>query len=384
MFAGGFATFALLYFVQPLLPEFSRVFGVSPAESSLSVSLATGMLSVAMLAASALSESVGRKPVMVASLLSAALLTFSSAWVSGWGGLLVMRTLTGIALSGLPAVAMAYLSEEMDGRSVGLAMGLYIGGSGLGGMSGRLFSGLMVDLTSWRMAIGVIGALGLVAGVVFWRNLPPSVHFRARPLSVRHYLDSFREHLSDRGLRLLFLEGFLLLGSFVTVYNYIGYRLLAPPFGISQSLLGLVFGVYLVGIVASPWIGQAASRFGRRRMLWPMIAVSEAGALLTLSGSLWVIILGVALVTFGFFGAHSVASSWVGQLARHSRAQASSLYLFTYYMGSSLIGAGGGWFWSQGGWLAIVGLITAILLAALAVALRLYALDAPRRQEAAG
>src|SRR5438128_431752 len=75
MFSAGFSTFSLVYCVQPVMPVFSREFHVSPAASSLSVSLTSGLLAVAILAAGSLSEAWGRKPVMVASLFTSAILT---------------------------------------------------------------------------------------------------------------------------------------------------------------------------------------------------------------------------------------------------------------------------------------------------------------------
>ncbi|MFL5191440.1 MAG: MFS transporter, partial [Microvirga sp.] len=155
LFAAGFSTFAILYCVQPLLPEFSQEFQVSAAVSSLSLSLSTGLLAVAMLVAGSLSEVWGRKPVMVASLFASALLTLLSAAAPNWTSLLLARMLIGVTLSGLPAVAMAYVSEEVDPKSIGLAMGLFIGGNAVGGMAGRIISGVLTDLGSWRLAIGL-------------------------------------------------------------------------------------------------------------------------------------------------------------------------------------------------------------------------------------
>jgi len=371
LFSAGFSTFAMLYFVQPLLPVFSREFQVSPARSSLALSLTTGVLAVAMLIASAASETLGRKPIMVASLLSSSVLSLASALAPGWEALLALRTLAGVTLSGLPAVAMAYLSEEIDPRSIGLAMGLYVAGSGLGGMAGRLLTGLLVDLFSWRAAVAVMGGAGLVASLVFWRSLPESQNFHPRPPAIRALTGAFAEHLRDPGLRWLFAEGFLLMGSFVTLYNYTGYRLLAPPFSISQSVLGTIFAVYVVGVFSSAWIGQLAGRLPRRRLISAMLAIELAGIALTLSGNVAAIVAGIVLVTFGFFAAHSVASSWVGRLAHHARAQASSLYLFCYYLGSSLVGTLGGVVWVRWGWNGVAALLGAQIAAALLIVRRL-------------
>lgn len=374
LFAAGFCNFSLLYCVQPLMPEFSRDFHVSAAAASLSLSLTTGLLAFAMLACGAVSDACGRKPVMVGSLLASAVLTLGAAVAPGWHGLLAVRALMGLSLSGVPAVAMAYVSEEMHADSVGLAMGLFIGGSAVGGMSGRLLTGVFTDLLGWHFALAVIGALGLIMALVAWRSLPPSRHFHARRLNPRTLAQTFAHLLGDRGLPWLFAEGFLLMGAFVTLYNYIGYRLLAPPYALSQSAVGMIFGVYLVGIFSSTCMGHLAGRVGRRKLFWSAFVLVLIGVGLTLARPLPIVILGVAVVTFGFFAGHSIAASWVGRRARHSKAQASSLYLFTYYMGSSLAGAAGGLFWASFGWPGVAAFIAGLTGMGLLMSLRLAVL----------
>ena len=370
-FCAGIATFALLYCVQPMMPVFSEVFGVSPAAASLSLSLPTAAMAVCMLVASAVSEAVGRKPVMLVSVFASSAITIACAFVPGWEGFLALRLVQGLLLSGLPAVAMAFIAEEVHPRSSGYAMGLYISGSALGGMMGRVITGVLMEYGGWRLAIGGIGVLGMAAALVFWQCLPPSRHFTPRPLQWRGLAENFALHLRDGGLRWLFLVGFLLMGAFVTVYNYIGYRLLAPPFGLSHLLVGSVFTVYLVGIASSTFIGGLADRFGRRRLLWVILLAMLGGLALMSLDWLPAVVGGLAVMTFCFFGAHSLASSWVGRRARLARAQASSLYLFCYYMGSSVVGAAGGVAWSGLGWPGVTWLVGGCLALALVAGLRL-------------
>ncbi|MGN2244443.1 MFS transporter [Frateuria sp. GZRR33] len=372
LFAAGIATFGLLYCVQPLMPEFSKDYGVSAATSALSLSLTTGVLAFAMLFAGAVSDAYGRKSVMTVSLIASALLVLLSAIVPGWTSLLVLRTLLGISLSGLPAVAMTWLSEEMHPDSIGLGMGLYISGNAIGGMGGRLVTGVLADFFDWRVGVIVVAGIGLASGLTFWRLLPPSHHFERQPLRPRTLLARFAGVFRDAGLPWMFVEGFLLLGAFVTVYNYIGYRLLAPPYSLSQAVVGLIFSVYLIGTFSSAWMGHLAGRLGRRRVLWTTFALMLAGAGLTVFRPLVLVIAGVVAVTFGFFGGHSIVSSWVGRRAGNAKAQASSLYLFAYYMGSSLAGAGGGLFYTAHGWNGVAAFIGAMVLAGLLIAWRLY------------
>ena len=377
-FFGGFATFALLYSVQPLMPEFAREFAVSPALASLSLSASTLVLAVAMMGAGAVADVFGRKLVMAASLAATALATMLAALAPDWPTLLALRALAGLALAGLPAVAMAYLGDEMDAQAIGLAMGLYIAGSTLGGMAGRLVVAALSDHFGWRIAIAAVGAVGFVGAALIAAALPPSRKISPRRPDFGDLAASLIGQFSDPGLRLLFAEGFLLLGSFVCAYNYIGFRLMAAPFSLSQTTIGFVFVLYLVGAVSSMVMGDLAGRYGRRRVMWIAIAIEAAGVAVTLPDDIVAVVAGVALITWGFFGAHSIASSWVGLRAHGSRAQASALYLFFYYVGSSLAGSAGGLFFAWAGWPGVALLLAAMTGAALVIALRLSKVPPPR------
>ncbi|WP_261821602.1 MFS transporter [Pragia fontium] len=367
LFSAGLATFALLYCVQPILPILSHDFNVSPASSSLSLSVSTAMLAVGLLFTGPISDAVGRKPVMVIALMLAAILTIASSLTTSWHGILIMRALVGLALSGVAAVAMTYLSEEIDPMYVAFAMGLYISGNSIGGMSGRLLSGVLTDLFSWRFTLGSIGLIALIAALVFWRILPPSHHFRPSSLRPKTLLINFRLHWHDRGLPLLFAEGFLLMGAFVTLFNYIGYRLMAAPYYISQALIGLLSLVYLMGTYSSPKAGSLTLRFGRGPVFMFSIGLMLLGLCISLFSSIWIIFIGMLIFTSGFFAAHSVASSWIGRRARRAKGQASALYLFFYYVGSSVAGTSGGFFWHNYGWSGLVAFLSVMLICALLI-----------------
>ncbi|SEN53234.1 MFS transporter, YNFM family, putative membrane transport protein [Duganella sp. CF517] len=371
MFFGGFSCFALLYCVQPLMPLLSHEFALSAAQSSMVLSVSTAALALSLVASSALSERLGRKPLMVAAMAIAAVMTILSAFAHNYPQLLAMRALLGIALGGMPAIAMAYLGEEIEPGSLGLSMGLYISGSAFGGMAGRVITSVLSDYFSWRLAVGAVGVAGVLAAWEFWRSLPPSRHFVPSGGGLRSMASGFKLHLTDRGMPWLFALAFLLMGAFVSLYNYIAYRLLGAPFGLNHSLVGAVSFLYLLGIYSSVWAGRLADRFGRRHVLWAVMAIMIAGLLLTLSNWLPLILLGVALFTYGFFATHSVASSWVGRRATSSKALASALYLFFYYLGSSVIGSATGVMWGRDGWPGVVMVLGLALALAMLVALRL-------------
>ncbi|OSN10261.1 hypothetical protein AU512_09665, partial [Lonsdalea iberica] len=267
LFSAGLATFALLYCVQPILPILSQDFGISPATSSLSLSVSTVTLAVGLLFTGPISDSVGRKNVMVVSLLLAAVCTLVCSFMTTWQSVLVMRALLGLSLSGVAAVAMSYLSEEIHPSVIAFSMGLYISGNSIGGMSGRLITGVLTDFFPWRVAIFVLGIVALFAALAFWRMLPESRHFRAGSLKPKTLWINVRLHWRDAGLPLLFVEGFLLMGSFVTLFNYIGYRLLGAPYYMNQAVVALLSVVYLTGSYSSPRAGAMTAKYGRGRVL---------------------------------------------------------------------------------------------------------------------
>lgn len=379
LFLAGFITFANLYVSQPLLPTFSEEFHVSPAVASLSLSVTTFALAVSMIIVGSLSESWGRKPLMTISIFAASIITLALAFSPNFETILVLRVIQGVVFAGLPAIAMAYLGEEVDPPSLGVAMGLYISGNSVGGLSGRVIIGTFTDLYSWKVGMIVLGILSIIISVMFVMMLPKSKHFTPRPLQIKALTKSLIQHLKDPSMLCLFGISFVLMGSFVTLYNYIGFKLMAPPYNLSAAIVGWIFVIYLVGTFSSAWFGSLADKYGRQKMLLTAIAIMLVGAILTLNGLLSMKIIGITVFTFGFFAAHSIASGWVSRRATHDKAQASSLYLFFYYFGSSVGGTVGGVFWMRYGWIGVIAMIMVFLLIACTLTFVLKGIIAKQR-----
>lgn len=378
LFIGNFVTFTVLYNVQPLLPTFSQEFHIIPAIASFALSATTATLACFMVVAGTLSEAWGRKSIMIVTLLLSSILAFLSAFSPNFVVLLVFRTLLGIFLAGLPPTAMAYLGEEISPKSLGLAMGIFVSAASFGGMVGRISTGILADLYSWRVALGIIGLASLLGGCWIWRSLPSSANFHRRPLMLKELMQSLLWHLRDARLLCLYGAGFLLLGGFVAIFNYLGYQLTAPPYSLSQAVVGWIFLVYLMGTFSSTWMGRLADRMSRHRILSLGVVIMLVGAVITLDQNLYVKILGIAIYTFGFYGCHSIASSWVGKLAVIDKAQASSLYLFFFYLGSSVGGPTGGVFWSHYGWGGVIAMNVCFLLLTLLLLMRLAVVSTAR------
>ncbi|GAA0449159.1 MFS transporter [Paractinoplanes deccanensis] len=354
LFAAGVATFALLYSTQALLPDLATAFGLTPAQSAWSLSLATIGLGVALLITGPLSERLGRTRLIHLSLALSAAVGLACALAPGWHVLLGLRLLQGVTLAGLPAVATAYLREELHPDTHARAAGLYIGGTALGGMAGRLITGWVAEAYGWRWAMAVVALVGVACAIVVALLLPASRNFVPRPRAA-----TTRRALTDPALLSLYAIGACSMGAFVSVYNAMGFRLTSAPFLLGAGAAGAVFLVYPVGTLSSAVSGRLADRYGRRAVMPFGCVLTAAGLLLTLPDSLPVMVVGLAVMTAGFFCVHGVASGWVPVRAHAGgvpAGQAASLYLFAYYAGSSVFGSLAGTAWSLGSWPAVVAL----------------------------
>ncbi|MFD6281512.1 MFS transporter [Streptomyces sp. NPDC060209] len=369
LFAAGIATFALLYSTQALLPAVSASFGATAGQASWTVSAATGALALCVLPLSALSERFGRRQMMTASLAVAVVIGLLVPFAPSLGWLIALRAIQGAALAGLPASAMAYLAEEVRPKALVAAIGLFVAGNSIGGMSGRILAGWVAQLWGWRVALGAIGLLAVACAVVFHFMIPKARHFSPASLNPKALAKTVTGHLSNPLLRRLYAIGALFMTVFGAVYTVIGYRLVEEPFGLPQGIVGSIFLVYLVGTVSSAAAGRLVARLGRRGALYLAVSTTAAGLLLSLADQLATVLAGLVLITAGFFAGHAVASSSVSRTATSGRAQASALYQSAYYLGSSAGGTLGAVAFHTGGWAGTVALGVLAVLGVLSITL---------------
>ncbi|PAT11082.1 MFS transporter [Corynebacterium hadale] len=367
----GLAIFSSLYATQALLPTLTREMGIDPSTAALTVSAATGALAVCVVPASILSEKFGRGRVLVISALAATALGLTLPLAQSIEQLVVLRSLQGALLAGTPAVAMAWLSEELDERDLAGAMGLYIAGTSVGGLTGRLIPAFMLEVTGWRWALATSAAVSLALAVATAILLPEQRNFRPKA-SIRPGAEvrAVAGHLRNPRLVGLVATAFIAMGVFVSMYNFFGFRAI-NDFGLAPSLAGLTYVMYLSGTWSSARAGSFVSRFGRGRVVLAAAVLMLTGALIGSSGNLIVTLVGLLLFTASFFALHSTASGWVGLIAEKDRAEASSLYVFCYYMGSSLLGAATGQAFEALPWAGFVAVLAAMLGALIAIAVAL-------------
>lgn len=360
LFLGSLAAFGVIYCTQPLIPVFSREFGLAPAVASLAMSFASGGMAVSMFAIACLADSLDRKLTMVISISGAAFFIIPISFSSDFTTIVFCRAAQGVFAAGFPAIAMAYINEEFAPEIRGLVIGIYISGTSIGGLASRLVVSTITDFFTWKIALESIGLAGFLISIWFYLAIPKSKHFLTRHHSLRAIARDLVQNMRHPIIIRLYLIAFAILGCFMAIYNYIGYPLMAPPYNLSQTAIGGLFTLYLIGTFSSTFMGGLSDRFGPAKILSLAIFFMLCGGLITLLSNLIVKIIGLAIFTFGFFGSHSVASSWVGKCCPGDKARAASLYLLFYYCGASVVGTAAGLFLSQYGWqgvILIVGLI---------------------------
>ncbi|RKD21755.1 hypothetical protein BEP19_14120 [Ammoniphilus oxalaticus] len=350
----SYFVFAMIYLTQPLLPLFTDQFQISPATASLSLSIVTFSISLSLLIYGPISDAIGRKSIMNWTMFGAVAMTVVCGFATNYYWLLTFRALQGFFLAGLPAIAMAYMSEEFSPGALSLGMGMYISANSLGGMSGRLSSGVIADLWGWKASFFVIGIISLGFVFSFHKLLPPSKRFQKIPFHFREATNAMIEHVKNRTLRVAFLIGGLHFFVFLGSFNYMTFRLSADPYNLSPTFLGLLFLTYFAGSIGSTVAGRLSQRWGKMSCLKVGIILLALGLICTLHPSLIVILIGLILICFSFFFSHSLSASWVNSHVMFARASASSLYLVSYYLGGSLGSVYLGWFWNVWRWPGVV------------------------------
>lgn len=362
LFAAGIATFGQMYSTQGILPTVAHALEVNEASAALTVSTATLGLAVSVLGWSWVADRIGRAPAMKIALSISLVLGLLTPLAPGFTTLLVLRSLEGLALGGVPALAVAYLAEEIHVRHVSLAAAIYISGTTVGGLLGRVITGPFADLGGWRLGVTAGGVLSAIAAIIAITLIPPAqgwIRPTGRPTtSVR---EGVLANLRDPGMLVLYGQAALLMGGFVATYNYLGFRLEREPFGLPVAISSQIFFAYLGGTVSSSVAGRLAATHGRRKVMLTCVVITIVGVVMTFPDNLAMVLTGLVVLTTGFFGAHGVASGWVGARARVGKAQASALYNLFYYGGSSLFGWLLGYAYVVGWW----GVATAVLALAL-------------------
>ncbi len=351
---GSVMVFSNLYITQPLLPLIREAFSVTPLQAGMTLSVTTLTLGVCLLLFGPLSDAIGRRVIILSTLTLLALTTFAAAFAADYAMLLLLRGLQGAFIAGLPAAAMAYMGDEFEPNALLLAVGLYIGANSIGGIAGRVISGVAAHQWGWQTSFLSLAAFDLVCLLLVLWLLPASRRFEPRPLRPRQMLGDLAGHLRNPMILAACVIGGLNFFVFVNQYSYITFVLADAPYHLSSDWLGLLFLTYLTGTLAAGFSGRLVAGRSQPLAMALGILILMAGSLLTLIPHLAVIVLGFFVNALGFFFAHTQAAGWVTRHAQTARASATSLYLTFYYAGATLGGLYLNLFWDWAKWVGVV------------------------------
>lgn len=367
LFLAGFATFALIFAPQAFLPALSAELGVDADAAAASVSAATLGLAAGVLVWAGISDRIGRMRAMRVSLLLALAPAVAVPFLPTLDLVVAVRLVQGMLLGAAPAVGMAAIAERVTGRWAAHAAGTFVAGNTIGGIVGRLASGLASDLGGWRLAFGTSTALA-AASVVAFLFVTRGLGVVRPTVAPSSAWTGISANLRDPSMVALYAQGFLLMGSFGVVYNFFGYRLQAPPFALSASITSSLFVVYLAGTVASRRSGAVANRLGTTGALVAGSVAMLVSLPIMVVPSVPVMVAGLMLFTVGCFTSHPLASGLSGRSARVGRSQATALYQIAWLGGTSVFGWVGGVVYASAGWPATMLLVAGLCIAAVVAA----------------
>ncbi|EGR0210864.1 MFS transporter [Vibrio parahaemolyticus] len=366
---GSFLVFSNLYLLQPMLPTFATLFSISETQVNWLFAASTLALSFSLVPMAVLSESIGRKPVMMVGLFSipaiSALMLLGDSFIF----LVACRALIGIALAAFAAVAVAYMAEELDKHAFSMAIGTYIAANSLGGIAGRISGGLLADNFSVDVAIEVMMVVTLIGVICVHYLLPKQRNFTPSSSSLRHQNRAIIGHFRNQRVWFAMLIGGLNFALFVNLYSVMGFRLVSAPHNVPVGLASLIFICYLGGTFSSRYAGHWSKRYSSILGMFLGAVVSMAGMWIAAFESLAAMLIGLLLISFGAFFTHTLAYGWVGQNATQAKATATALYLVHYYVGGSLGGFLLLYCWQHGGWSTVLlggSVLYAVMFAAIA------------------
>jgi MFS family permease len=358
-----------MYATQPILPLLTDIFGAS--ELAVSLTVTAGGLGIALGApvAGHLADKWGRKRVIVWSSLLVAITSLAAATSAGLNTLIFWRFVQGLFTPGVFAVTVAYINDEWAETGAASALSSYISGTVVGGFLGRALSGWIASHYSWPWVFVALGIIGMLCTALLAAWLPVERKFHHATVEAGSWFAAARAHLHNGQLVAAFAVGFCALFTLVSTFTYVTFYLAEPPFHLSPAALGSVFTVYLVGAAITPLSGRAIGRFGSRASLAAGIGAGVLGVALTLGQSFWMVALGLTICCSGVFLAQAAATNFIGLATRRNRALAVGMYASCYHAGGSAGGAVPGFFWSLGGWPAVAGVIAAMQVLTVALAL---------------
>ncbi len=336
--ATTFLIFFQAYMVAPMIPKLSAVFGVSPRVIGLIVPAYLIPYGVSTLFYGLLSDWIGRRRIMLASLFAFVLLSGLTATAHSASQLILWRLVTGLGASGVVPLALALIGAlfpyEERGRPLGWLFGAMAGGMAFG----STFGVLLEPVIGWRGVFLTVSGFGLIALLL----LKPFVGLlgdaaRQRPPGLPEVFRGYKSLLSSgRGrstYTYVFANAIFHSGVFTWLGLYFERRYGLGEVGIGLALLG--YGV--PGFLLGPVIGRAADRWGRKWLIPTGVAIAAfSAAVLIPQLPLALAAVAVTALSLGYDMTQPLLAGIVTSLSKERAGQAMGLNVFALFTGFGL------------------------------------------------
>ncbi|WP_228777416.1 MFS transporter [Lonepinella koalarum] len=374
MMIGGFA-FLQVYSIQAILPVLMEHFSASKVQAGLTVGVTVMAVAIMSPVMGMFSDAVGRKSLIVICML---LIVFPTALLSiseNITQIKLWRFLQGLFVPGVTVVTIAYISEEFPDRLASM-LSLYVSGTVLGGFSGRFLIGYLHSIVGWQTGYLIFAGLMLIGVIWAALVLPASKNFVVSG-NFRSSLHILRQHIQNPHVLTACALGACVLFSLVSIFTFINLHLADDPYYLSSANLANIFTVYLIGMLITPLTAKLIHNVGIANSLLLAIMSSIIGALITLCSPLWLIIVGLIIMSSGVFISQATTISHISQHVNQGRSLASGLYYMCYYTGGSI----GAWVcgisYTYFGWSGVV--FTVVLLQIVALNIVFFGIKLAKR-----
>lgn len=356
----GFAAMLNMYAPQAILPLLAEEFGVGAA--GISQVMTVNALAVAVTApfAGVIADLFGRRLVIAVALVALLVPGVMMGFSHSLEALLAWRFVQGLLLPPIFAVSIAYIGGEWPAAEATGVTGLFIASTAIGGFTGRMLTAALAEPVGWRLALFAAAGVTAVCALAVIAMLPRERLF-VRAANLGASLRQMLAHLRNRRLLATYVVGFGIMFNFIAAFTFVAFLLAAPPFALSPAEIGLVFAVYLISMVTTPYTGWLVTRLGRRTFATLALAVWTCGIVLTLVPSLPLIVLGLMSAAGAGFFVQTCCQSFVATQARQGTSSAIGLYVTCFYVGGGFGGLVPGLLWNVAGWPGTVLLILAML-----------------------
>lgn len=364
---GGLAILSSTLSKTPVLPLFAQALSASPAEIGWIVIASTLPGILISFPAGALSDYLGQRRVLLASLVVFASAPFLYLWVSEVWQLMAVRFYHGFATAIFGTVASAAIAERYTtGRAARLST--FSSVTIVGRSIAPFLGGLLISLASFDavyIACAISGVLALATGLLL-RDAAPAAASR---LKLPDFWGSVKIVLRDRRILAVSLIEAAQYLAFGAIEAFLA--LFAASLGIPAWQIGAILGVQLVGVVfAKPLMGRVSDTVGRKQVIVPGLLIGAASILL-LPHAPSFIGLGALSLAFGigFAAVTSSTAALVADLTKHGSYGSSMGVLRTVMdVGQSVGPVLTGWMVGYAGYgsaftlLAVILLVAALLL----------------------